>query len=398
MFHAPREGWIAWVADEDAALVWSGSAWTALTTGSGGGDVAFSTVGINDTADTTNRLVVASDATLFSHDGDDHRLKINKAAAADTASLLYQTAFSGRAELGLAGDDDFHFKVSADGSTWNQAIIIDRSTGGVSFPNTTISGGRELLTANRTYYVRTDGSNSNNGLANTSGGAFLTIQKAYDVITSTLDLGGKTATMQVGSGTFTAGLSVTQPWTGGGAVVLQGDTSTPANVIISTTGASCVATTVPLPGALTVQGFELRTTSGGSGIDNSGGGVIIAGVMRYGACANAHMQVASGCYIGVVSNYTISGNASQHWNALHGGFIQCDGKTITLSGTPAFSSAFAMGTNTGKIEAIGNTFSGSATGTRYSVTANAVINTNGGGASAFPGNASGGTGTGGQYT
>lgn len=139
-FYEPVEGFIAWIADEDVAVVWSGSAWTALTTG-GGGSGSFTTVGINATADATNRLAVAAAATLLNHDGAGHQLKINKAAAGDTVSLLYQDAFSGRAELGLAGDDDFHFKVSADGSTWKQAILIDRSTGVVSFPFTTFSGG-----------------------------------------------------------------------------------------------------------------------------------------------------------------------------------------------------------------------------------------------------------------
>jgi hypothetical protein len=37
MFYAPVEGWIAWVGDEDVAVVWDGAAWSALTTGGGGG-------------------------------------------------------------------------------------------------------------------------------------------------------------------------------------------------------------------------------------------------------------------------------------------------------------------------------------------------------------------------
>ena len=32
-FYAPREGWLAWVADEDELYVWSGSAWTAFAGG-----------------------------------------------------------------------------------------------------------------------------------------------------------------------------------------------------------------------------------------------------------------------------------------------------------------------------------------------------------------------------
>jgi hypothetical protein len=43
--------------------------------------------------------------------------------------LLFQDDFSGRAEIGLTGDDDFHIKVSADGSAWIDAMLFDRASG-----------------------------------------------------------------------------------------------------------------------------------------------------------------------------------------------------------------------------------------------------------------------------
>lgn len=135
MFHVPREGWVAWVADEDQLFVYDGSAWTSI--GGGGGSVnPTPLVGVNATADASHRLAVSSPACLFDHEGDDHRLAINKAAGADTASVVLQVGYSGRAELGLAGDDDFHVKVSADGSTWKGAIVVDRTTGAVAMPFT----------------------------------------------------------------------------------------------------------------------------------------------------------------------------------------------------------------------------------------------------------------------
>ena len=68
-----------------------------------------------------------------------------KAAAGETASLLFQDGYSGRAEIGLAGDDDLHCKVSADGSAWAEALTVERSTGEVSLPATPWASGGNLL-------------------------------------------------------------------------------------------------------------------------------------------------------------------------------------------------------------------------------------------------------------
>lgn len=144
-FHTPREGWLAWIADENGLVVWDGTSWATVTSGGAASVNPTPLVGVNATADTTNRLSVSSPASLFNHSGAGHQQKINKASASDTASWLLQTGFSGRAEVGLTGDDNLHVKVSADGSTWKEALIIDRTTGAVAFPLTGLGTAQNLL-------------------------------------------------------------------------------------------------------------------------------------------------------------------------------------------------------------------------------------------------------------
>lgn len=137
-FYAPRTGRLAWIEDEASPVAWNGTAWTLV----GGGSVnPVPLVGVNATADTTNRLAVSSPASLFNHAGAGHQAKINKNAATDTASILFQTGFSGRAEMGTTGSDDYAFKVSPNGSAWFDAILINRTNGAVTFPNTSLGGG-----------------------------------------------------------------------------------------------------------------------------------------------------------------------------------------------------------------------------------------------------------------
>lgn len=397
MFHAPSEGWIAWVGDEDAAVVWDGSAWTALTTGGGGGSGSFTTLGVNAIADTTNRLALAAAATLLNHDGAGHQLKINKASTGDTASLLYQDAFSGRAELGLAGDDDFHFKVSADGSTWKEAILINRSTGTVTFPFTT--GGRELLTANRSYYVRTDGSDSNNGLANSSGGAKLTLQGAWDAI-SRLDASIYTITINVGTGTFSTLLNINKAPLGGAGITINGNGA--ANTILSVANNRAISVNVPV--TLTVTNFKIVTTGTGNCTLIFIGSpclVYIGSGMEFGGHgtggASWDLDITANGHVFVNSGYTVSGTkVTGHVNTGSGGIFEGYVITVTLSGSPTLGTV-ANATETGVMRWYQFTFSGAITGSKkYNADTGGIINAFGG-STTFPGGTAGSTATGGQY-
>ncbi|MEO0487291.1 MAG: DUF2793 domain-containing protein [Pseudomonadota bacterium] len=124
-FAAPQSGWQARDLSAGVTLFFDGAAWAADT-------LSPELLGINASADTTNRLALSSDASLFNNAGAGHQLKINKAAAADTASLLFQTGWSGRTELGNVGDDNFSLKVSADGSSFTEALSVDQTNGLVS--------------------------------------------------------------------------------------------------------------------------------------------------------------------------------------------------------------------------------------------------------------------------
>lgn len=119
-FITPQEGWRAWDSQSGTLRVYSAGSWLEVTPNLQN----LAGLGINATSDATNRLAVAADATLFNHDGDDHRLTINKARTSNTASLIMQSSWSGRAEMGLTGNDDFHIRTSPDGSTWTTALNI----------------------------------------------------------------------------------------------------------------------------------------------------------------------------------------------------------------------------------------------------------------------------------
>ncbi|WP_152045322.1 DUF2793 domain-containing protein [Aureimonas psammosilenae] len=125
LFLVPHAGWLLWLAAEGVPLVHDGAAWGPLKVR------RTDRLGIGAEAGETDRLAVSSPAVLFDHAGTDSRVKINKAASVDTASLLFQRDYSGRAEIGLSGSEDLSLKVSADGAAWKEALRVAGSTGHV---------------------------------------------------------------------------------------------------------------------------------------------------------------------------------------------------------------------------------------------------------------------------
>lgn len=126
VFHQPADGWVAHVIDEDKLCRFL-SGWAPLPP-----TTTLDQLGINASADATNRLVVQSEAVILTHDGNHQRTTINKAASGDDATISYQVGYSPRALAGLLGDDSYAVKVSPDGSAYNAGFSVDPATGHVS--------------------------------------------------------------------------------------------------------------------------------------------------------------------------------------------------------------------------------------------------------------------------
>jgi hypothetical protein len=139
----PREGWIVHVADEQALLVFGTADWQPV---SGSGSQTTPLLGVNAQADTTTRLAVSSANVRLDHEGGDQRLILNKATINDVGSIIFQAGFEGRAEFGLVGSDNLTLRVSADGTTWTDALVVDQSSGAVSLPQTSSGSSGEPAT------------------------------------------------------------------------------------------------------------------------------------------------------------------------------------------------------------------------------------------------------------
>ena len=98
-------------------------------------DARLNFVGVGGaTADSNNRISANTPSVLFNRATDTINVTLNKQAAGNDARFTFQTNFSTRALFGTLANDDFTIKVSPNGSTFYDAIQIDRNSGSVEFP------------------------------------------------------------------------------------------------------------------------------------------------------------------------------------------------------------------------------------------------------------------------
>jgi len=275
--------------------------------------------------------------------------------------------------------------------TWRYVAV------GTAAESDFILGLPEPLTADRTYYVRTDGSDANTGLANTSGGAFLTIQRAMDIIAASLDLGPYNVTVQIGNGTYAGGLVLKTYRATSGVVRFTGNTGSPSSCVISSMGEG-IETAAGIFAHFNLSGLKLTAASRGIIVDGRGASVNMSSI-DFGT-THTHALARYGARLTLTGTNYVSGNATVGFWASRQGLLYASGSTLHYLSGVAYSARNFNASEAGWLDCFSMTFAGSAasvTGKRYEIAGLGGVFTNGGGANYIPGNSAGSVATGGVY-
>lgn len=231
---------------------------------------------------------------------------------------------------------------------------------------------REKLTANRSYFVSTSGSDSNNGLSPTT--PFLKIQTGINAAAN-LDLGNfNLVGVQVAPGTYNETLSLPS-YVGNGPIVVTGSPGTPANTIID---ASAQGNPFPIfanqnLSGYTFNGFRLQTSAGGNCVLAAQQGRVQLANIEFGT-AGIHIQCHSRSLVQLVGNTKMVADPNFHWLVDTGGSIITNGTALDVTGR-SVGIAFARVTNGALLDIPAMVFIGTATGKRFDVDGAGVIHT-----------------------
>lgn len=251
---------------------------------------------------------------------------------------------------------------------------------------------RWTVTGAVTFYVDNavgQAAANTDGLA-TGTAAFSTVQAAVNTLCNDLDIVASQVTIQLTSGqTYVenvelknyvcSGLTATQ-----NEPVIRGDPTsfvTSANYVLNAgAGIGIVAVRVATPWRL--LGFTCRGTNSTTGIcieADFGSVIYVSTAMRFTG-AQFNMLAVNGAQVEALSSYEIAGNCVVHIISSGSGsqFIHQASNTVTLTGTPAWSSAFISVADCASALMRSITYSGTATGVRWLSDFSAILDTQAG--------------------
>lgn len=269
----------------------------------------------------------------------------------------------------------------------------------------------QWLSSNKTFYVRPDGNDNNDGSANTATKAFKTIQAAVNYVSANFNVVNYVATIQVSAGTYTERVALPKYQSSTGNMRLYGDSKDTTIVI------GCINSTAS-SGTWNIQDFTVKS-DGQPGPGSSFNTSLL--VVNDSASLNATnvkllgdiqpvseggtttgISVTGGtCVIGLVDIILADVAKGRSFiSAATGGYVRMT-QDCVLTGIQNNNTVLA--TDGSKFVRAGlagqplANFSGSVTGKRYAATFNSIINVSGGGENFIPGSSEGSVSTGSQY-
>jgi hypothetical protein len=270
------------------------------------------------------------------------------------------------------------------------------------------------LLANQVFFV--NGSTGSDTLydgtsATVSGshGPWATPQHAASVI-SGLNLNGFVVTVNCADATYSSSTPFTvPPMSGSGSVNFVGDTTNPQNCVIANNTAGS-AVIINASNNVNFNGFKFTAAAANGATGDPGCGILLLNSgtactlqnIEWGTCFGGYVTAEFGPSVGYGGSLYISGSTTGNpgFQALSGASMRSLPTAPALTIRNAVTVSIFIVADTARTDLLFSSIAnpGNVTGTRYLAERNGVINTNGGGATYYPGTVGGSNPTGGQYT
>lgn len=238
------------------------------------------------------------------------------------------------------------------------------------------------------YYLAANGSDANNGkLVSTP---WRTLQYGCNYLLDKVRFSGRTIKLKLADGVYPTGAFIMGN-VGTGFLTIEGNPAAPSSVVITGPSPSWGSLdAVVCAGALQVEIQHLKITNtvpNGDALHVSQGAICYWNNVVFGSVNANHIDVDLNGSAIQDGPYSIVGGARGHYVASYGGNVLGGDSTVTITGTPSFSD-FAYAELGGRIRAPGQTWTGAATGRRFTVNTNSSIVV-GGSPTYFPGTIAG---------